>query len=45
MSLIVFKIVTGTLYGAEDLLASILHVPIKVQISFEVTGAKKIIPE
>lgn len=42
-SLIVFKIVTGTLYGLEVLLASIL--PIKVQISFEVTGDKKIVPE
>ena len=41
LSLIVFKMVTGTLYGPEDLLASIL--PIKVQTSFEVTGDKKLI--
>lgn len=36
----VFKMATGILYGPEDLLASIL--PIKVQISCEVTGDKKI---
>ena len=35
--------VTGTLYGPEDLLASIL--PIKVQISWELTGDKKIDPQ
>ena len=37
-SLIIFKIVTDTLYGPEDLLTFIL--PIKVQISCEVTGVK-----
>ena len=40
-SLIIFKIVT--LNGPQDLLASIL--PMKAQISFEVTGDKKIEPE
>ena len=40
--IIVFKMVTGTLYGPEDLLALIF--PMKVQISSEVTGDKKIYP-
>ena len=43
MSLIFSKIVTGTLYGSKDLVPFIL--PMKVQISFEVTGDKKIDPE
>ena len=34
-SLILFKILTGTLYGTEDFLT--LKLPIKVQISCEVT--------
>ena len=39
----VFKIVVGTLYEPEDLLESIF--PIKVQISYEVTGDRKNDPE
>ena len=35
--------VSGTLYGPEDLLVSIL--PIKVQIRCELTGDKEIDPE
>ena len=35
--------VSGTLYGSEDLLVSIL--PIKVQIRCELTGDKEIDPE
>ena len=35
--------VSGTLYGPEDLLVSIL--PIKVQIQCELTGDKEIHPE
>lgn len=39
-SLIVFKIVTGTLYGPEDLLTSTWT--IKIKISCEGTGDRKI---